>query len=179
MTLRTRIYKSATAKFVYAGVAVAAVGWSIFAVMGGLPGFGSADAAFRDKNTTAEINCLALNIYWEARSEPKKGQIAVAKVAVNRMSHPEFPNTICSVVKQGTEATPISCQFSWWCDGKSDRPKEQDAWNAATKLAAVIISGRHADPSKGALYYHHETVRPAWSAQKRFRAKVGSHLFYR
>jgi len=178
MTTSTNMYKGARAKLVYGCVALAAAVWGISAAIDDPFGFGSAGALFKDKSTNTEINCLALNIYWEARSEPKKGQIAVAQVAVNRMNNPVFPNTICNVVKQVSGTPPANCQFSWWCDGKSDRPTEQDAWEAATKLAAVVMSGGHADPTRGALYYHHQTVRPAWSTRKRVRAKIGSHLFY-
>ena len=176
---RTNIYKRATAGLVYVGIAIAAIGWGDADANGDRLGFASTGALFQDKSTHDEINCLALNIYWEARSEPEKGQIAVAKVTVNRMVHPDFPNTICNVVKQGSESAPARCQFSWWCDGKSDRPKEQDAWQAATSLAAAVISGGYPDPTKGAVYFHHQKVRPAWSARKRFRSKIGAHLFYR
>jgi N-acetylmuramoyl-L-alanine amidase len=173
------ILKNTKARMVFVGVAIAAIGGGIFEARLNTPEDRSADALFSGKRLNTEINCLALNIYFEARSEPKRGQIAVAKVTVNRMKHPKFPSTICSVVTQRTGTPQKTCQFSWWCDGKSDRPTEQDAWNAATKLAAVVIAGGHADPSKGALFYHHQSIRPAWSAQKRFRTKIGSHMFYK
>ena len=74
-----------------------------------------------------EVECLALNIYHEARNQPTAGKLAVAQVTLNRVKHDRFPNTICGVVYQGyyLNNNPIKhkCQFSWWCDGKSDKPK--------------------------------------------------------
>jgi hypothetical protein len=72
------------------------IGLGVFAVLDGSVWFGSAGALFKNKGANTEINCLALNIYWEARSEPKKGQIAVAQVTVNRVNHPKYPNTSAS-----------------------------------------------------------------------------------
>ena len=96
-----------------------------------------------------EIRCLAENIYWEARNQSKEGRLAVAQVTLNRVEDPRFPNTICGVVKQ-TKYYPSgridlhSCQFSWYCDGKSDEPLEHEmtAWNESHALATSVIFKR-------------------------------------
>ena len=79
-----------------------------------------------------EVNCLALNIYHEARNQPTVGKLAVAMVTMNRVKDERFPNTVCGVVTQGLYKNnqPIinKCHFSWWCDGKSDKPKDLQSW---------------------------------------------------
>ena len=85
------------------------------------------------------IVCLALNVYHEAKNQSLAGQIAVAEVVMNRVDDPRYPNNVCDVVKQGLTykwkpSVPIrnQCQFSWYCDGKSDVAKEKDAWEEST-----------------------------------------------
>ena len=70
----------------------------------------------------AALVCLALNIYFEARNQPTSGQIAVAEVTLNRVASRNYPNTVCGVVKQSNKN---GCAFSWYCDGKSDKPYEK------------------------------------------------------
>ena len=125
-----------------------------------------------------ELRCLALNIYHEARSESKRGQIAVAAVTLNRVKSDRFPNSVCAVVHQGGEKLH-RCQFSWWCDGRSDQPKDQKAWRRAIQLARESLAGLHRDPTRGALYYHTTRVKPAWSKKFRRSARIGNHVFYR
>jgi hypothetical protein len=72
---------------------------------------------------TSELDCLASNVYWEARAEPRLGQIAVAAVTLNRVADPGFPDTVCGVVRQGEERGRDRCQFSWYCDGLDDWPR--------------------------------------------------------
>ena len=86
--------------------------------------------------------CLALNVYHEAKNQSMIGQIAVAQVVMNRVYDERYPNTICEVVEQGPTYSwkpdfPVRnrCQFSWYCDGKSDTPRDLDAWEKA--IAAV------------------------------------------
>jgi N-acetylmuramoyl-L-alanine amidase len=78
------------------------------------------------------LMCMALNIFFEARSEPIQGQIAVAEVTLNRVASDDYPNTICEVVLQENSQ---GCQFSWWCDGKSDLPKEHNSFQTSKSLA--------------------------------------------
>lgn len=125
-----------------------------------------------------QIECLALNIYWEAKSEPLIGQIAVAAVTLNRVNHPGFPRTICGVVQQGDEHRRHQCHFSWWCDGKDDTPRERDAWRHALALAAAAVFTGVPDPTRGALWYHADYVRPNWADEKEEVARIGAHIFY-
>ena len=126
-----------------------------------------------------ELECLALNVYWEARSEPWAGQMAVAAVVLNRVASPAFPDTICAVVMQGAERGRHRCQFSWHCDGRSDTPRNPTAWEKALKVARSALDAGHDDPSRGALWYHADHVRPDWSRQMAVIARIGRHLFYR
>src|SRR5690606_34650112 len=100
--------------------------------------------------------CLALAMYWEARSEGPEGMRAVGSVVLNRVEHEEFPKTPCDVVHQGGETPP--CQFSWWCDGKSDRPQELELWETAMALAAELLEDRGEDPTRGALFFHSANI---------------------
>ena len=129
--------------------------------------------------STSDVKCLALNIYWEARSEPVKGQLAVAHVAMNRVRSRAYPNTVCKVIYQGDRSTPGACQFSWWCDKRSDQPTEYRAWQTSQNLARRVIDGRSLDPTGGALFYHLHTISPYWSAKKQRIARIGSHIYYR
>ncbi|MFD2113852.1 cell wall hydrolase [Thiorhodococcus fuscus] len=126
----------------------------------------------------ADLRCLALNIYHEARSEPEAGQIAVARVTLNRVGSKAFPGSICAVVKQGGTKRN-RCQFSWWCDGRSDRPKNARAWRRAMDIARKVLDDAVPDPTRGALYYHASYCKPSWSSAYRRTTRIGSHLFYR
>ena len=141
--------------------------------------------------TYREVECLAKNIYFEARGERMQGQVAVAHVAINRKTDKRFPNTICEVVYQGeisnwflTEQNRIvplinRCQFSWWCDGKSDEPKDMWAWGRAMDVAAGVINDTYKDPTEGALWYHNLDVDPDWNQQLASTGQIENHLFYR
>ncbi|MGR9073651.1 MAG: cell wall hydrolase [Gammaproteobacteria bacterium] len=130
-------------------------------------------------NQSKELQCLALNIYFEARSESETGQRAVGHVVMNRVDNSGFPNTVCEVVHQGGEYPLFGCQFSWWCDNKPDRPKNKAAWEVSVKLAGEILSGKSVDPTKGALWYHADYVRPYWKDSLVQGPKIGQHIFYR
>ena len=99
-----------------------------------------------------EHHCLALALYWEARGETDAGMIAVGWTILNRVASPDFPDTPCKVIYQGGEKPP--CQFSWWCDGKSDKPRSQKSWVKARLVAADLLTNPPSDPTKGALFYH-------------------------
>jgi spore germination cell wall hydrolase CwlJ-like protein len=126
-----------------------------------------------------QLECLALNIYWEARSEPTTGQLAVASVTLNRVAHPRYPDSVCEVVYQGGEGGKKGCQFSWWCDGKPDRPRNAAAWAKAVKIALLAASAELPDPTGGALWYHADYVDPRWARSKLVVARIGRHLFFR
>jgi hypothetical protein len=127
---------------------------------------------------TNEIICLAQNIYFEARSESEQGQLAVGYVVMNRVAHKHYPNSICGVVKQGGEKRRFRCQFSWWCDGRSDLPMNKKAWERSLDLAWSIYLGFSKDPTDGALWYHADYVKPQWSSSLVLGKKIGQHLFY-
>ena len=136
-----------------------------------LPGEGRADVR-------EEINCLALNIYFEARGEPVGGKIAVGHVVLNRVADKRYPDKICEVVKQGGPRPRHRCQFSWWCDGRSDRPRDLQAWKESQVLARVVFWGYADDPTGGALWYHADYVRPVWRRKLARGPMIGRHQFY-
>jgi N-acetylmuramoyl-L-alanine amidase len=125
-----------------------------------------------------EARCLALSMYWEAKDEGRAGMLAVGAVVLNRVRHEEFPDTPCEVVRQGGEAPP--CQFSWWCDGASDQPQEQEAWSLARELAVGMLKDPPEDPTEGALFFHGAGVEAPWRGEERVRTvQIGGHVFYR
>jgi spore germination cell wall hydrolase CwlJ-like protein len=125
----------------------------------------------------AELHCLALNNYFEARGESTTGQHAVANVVLNRVKHKGFPDSICGVVKQGGKKL-YRCQFSWWCDGLSDEPHDQTAWKLSLKIASDILQKKHEDITSGALWYHADYVSPYWRTSMNEGPKIGRHIFY-
>jgi len=122
-----------------------------------------------------EQQCLAQALYWEARGEGEDGMLAVAAVIFNRVEDERFPDTVCGVVHEGGESPP--CQFSWWCDGKSDRPTNQANWWEAYSLAYDYLATRPADTTDGALFYHSTSIKEPWRRQ--LTARIGNHIFYR
>lgn len=125
-----------------------------------------------------QVRCLAQNIYFEARGESLLGQLGVAHVVMNRVDDREFPATICDVVKEGGPARRGACQFSWWCDGESDRPTDLVAWKQSFKVALQTYFGQTIDPTRGALWYHADYVQPAWRHNYVLGPRIGRHLFY-
>jgi spore germination cell wall hydrolase CwlJ-like protein len=127
----------------------------------------------------AEENCLARAVYFEARSESALGQMAVAKVILNRVKSPSYPNTICGVVYQGTQRRN-SCQFSFACDGQPDDVRQAGAWQQAKSVAQRAIAG-DMNLGKGmntATSYHADYVTPRWSKTLRKVSRIGRHIFY-
>ena len=109
--------------------------------------------------------CLALNVYYEARSQSIVEQIAVAQVVINRVNDDRYPDTICEVVKQG-EKNPDGtmkedrCQFSWYCDGATDKPHNKKSWEIALSVARSVRDGKTTDLTEGATHYHAISVNP-------------------
>jgi len=125
-----------------------------------------------------EIDCLALNIYFEARWEPEEGRLAVAHVVLNRVRDGRWPDTPCRVVADGfPDAGPL-CQFSWYCDGRSNLPDRDPQWRDAMRLAKLVYWGRGSDPTNGALWYHADYVAPEWRLALRRGPQIGHHIFY-
>ena len=125
-----------------------------------------------------DIECMAMNIYHEARNEPEAGKLAVGHVVMNRVSDPRFPGTVCGVVTQGSQKPRIGCQFSWWCDGKDDNPLNRRAWTDSRFVADRIFAGNSKDPTGGALWYHADYVQPAWGKTFVEGPQIGRHKFY-
>jgi len=130
---------------------------------------------FNASYSTAEQHCLALTMYWEARGEGTAGMTAVGWTVLNRVQSKKFPNTPCEVIHQGGERPP--CEFSWWCDGRNDRPRDSRSWKTALTVAAELLSNPPQDPTQGALYFHNTGVRPAFRGSPTVR--IGRHVFYR
>jgi len=125
-----------------------------------------------------EMQCLALNVYFEARGESREGQAAVAHVVMNRAADKRFPSFVCAVVQEGGKDSH-NCQFSWWCDRYSDRPTHLADWELAKDIARGVYRGDIADPTGGALWYHATHVRAYWRGQYERSRRIGNHIFYR
>ncbi len=130
-----------------------------------------------------ELVCLALNDYWEARSEETAGRLAVARVVLNRAMDPRFPSNICDVVKQSknTMTGAPRCQFSWVCEGKDNAALDPKVWRDSLKIAAAVLQKDSAIPDQtgGALYYHASFLRPNWAMGFESTTIIGEHVFYR
>ena len=134
---------------------------------------------------SAEMDCLAKNIYHEARNEGMTGQRAVAWATLNRVHSDKYPDTVCEVVYQAVlneDGIPLrdECQFSWFCDGKSDEIENQAAWNVAEQIAVEVTNsyGKETDPTNGAFMYHAYYVEPYWATSYEKTARIDSHIFY-
>ena len=131
--------------------------------------------------------CLALNTYHEAKNQSMIGQVATAQVVMNRVADSRYPNTVCEVVKQGPKYkgsdVPVrhKCQFSWFCDGKSDEPRrDSKEWRMAQEYARIVLSGRIVlDVTEGATHYHATYVKPSWAKTKTRTTRIEKHIFYR
>jgi spore germination cell wall hydrolase CwlJ-like protein len=126
--------------------------------------------------------CLAKAIYFESRSEPRDGQIAVANVVMNRKVNRYYPNTVCRVVNQGALKAAKrrkGCQFSFACDGISDVPRDRKSWRGSMKIASLVMKGKLRDERlRGVTHYHADYVYPKWAKEFRRVAKIGKHIFY-
>jgi len=124
----------------------------------------------------SSLDCMARAIYYEARAEPLKGQLAVAEVVLNRTKSGRYPRTVCGVVEQRTSAR--SCQFSFVCDRRLSAPYGA-AWARAKELAAKVMAGNAPRVTDGATHFHATRVSPHWSRVYTLTAQIGNHLFYR
>lgn len=124
--------------------------------------------------TEEDLNCLALNIYFEAYEESIKGQLAVGLVTLNRVRSPYFPSTVCGVVYQHK-------QFSWYWDGKSDRPRYPGKYQTARILASSLLDPESEviDYTHGSDHYHADYVDPYWRYEMVRVVKIDTHIFYR
>ena len=135
---------------------------------------------------SVDMNCLVLNSYFESRNQSPNGSIAVTHTVLNRVSDKRYPNNICGVVKQSVKNKDGSirrnkCQFSWYCDGLSDKPREPDAWLDALQrtIVAVDLYNKGFDITHGSTHYHSKIIKPNWSASLDYITTIDDHHFYR
>lgn len=137
--------------------------------------------------STIEMQCLARNIYFEARNQTDTGMVAVAHVTINRALSNRYPDTLCGVVHQAkrrSNGTIIKnkCQFSWYCDGLSDRPKNLTAWAKAVEVAyksILVYHNEKFDVTDGATHYHTTNVSPSWAPKLERLITIDDHIFYK
>ena len=138
------------------------------------------------------VTCMAKNIFFEAAIESTAGKLAVAHVTLNRVDSKQFPNSVCEVVYEGPHYTasngtqyPVRdrCQFSWYCDGKGDDPREGSRlWEDAQELAKYVLLRQEELPdiTDGALHYHASYIdAPKWAKKTKINTKIDTHIFYR
>jgi spore germination cell wall hydrolase CwlJ-like protein len=133
-------------------------------------------AALPEPAGDAQWECLSKAIYFEARGETVKGQFAVAEVILNRVDSPDYPGTICGVVQQRGGG---GCQFSYVCDGRADRMRDEQAMWRAERIARLMMDGAPRALTMGATHFHTRWVRPGWSNRFSRTTAIGAHIFYR
>jgi spore germination cell wall hydrolase CwlJ-like protein len=151
--------------------------------------------------SSADLQCLAENIYFEAGIESYAGKVAVALVTLTRVNDHRYPNSICEVVKEGpikeswkTASDPDlpenervyyprrnRCQFSWYCDGKADTINENSiSWQQSQEVAyKVAVLGMYAGMIEHATHYHATYVSPEWRHEVTLVGRIDTHIFYR
>jgi spore germination cell wall hydrolase CwlJ-like protein len=134
---------------------------------------------FDEKARAKSEKCLAEAVYFEARGEAVRGQIAVAQVVMNRAFSGFYPNTVCGVVYQNKHRH-LACQFTFACDNVSDVVREPDMWDRAKKIAKAMLDGQLWLPEVAkSTHYHAYWVRPSWVHEMKKMYKFGVHTFYR
>ncbi len=123
------------------------------------------------------LTCLARTIYWEAKGGTAADMDAVAHVVLNRVGHEGFPGTVCEVVKEGADKKV--CQFSWWCDGRSDDVQEANRYSIAKEIARKALNQQSPDATHGAMYFHDRKVKPDWAGKYLKTAETNEFLFYK
>ena len=155
-------------------------------VLGFCLGFFSGKAHAGDPN--GYEYCLAQNIYFEAGNQPLAGKVAVAQVVLNRLQHNSYPTDICGVVYQAEykenwkgNMMPVRnrCQFSWFCDGKSDDPLDTKTFDECLIIARDVVDGFYFDLTEGATHYHSVYVNPYWADSLNETVVINEHIFYK
>jgi hypothetical protein len=142
-------------------------------------------AALANSNTSTKVveqglNCLAMNVYREAGSEPFEGKVAVAQITLNRANDSRFPKDICGVVHQkNVFMEKVVCQFSWYCDSATRaKPINNSAYRESMEVAKkVLLEGFRLPSLEKALYFHGSYINPNWNKPR--VAKIGNHIFYK
>ena len=132
-----------------------------------------------EKSRAKSEKCLAEAVYFEARGEAVRGQIAVAQVVMNRTFSGFYPSTVCGVVYQNKHRH-YACQFTFACDNVADVVREPDMWDRAKKIAKAMLDGQLWLPEVGkSTHYHAYWVHPSWVSEMKKMYKFGVHTFYR
>jgi len=142
--------------------------------------------------THDEVTCLADNMYFEARNQSLAGMLAVSNVVMNRVADERYPDTICEVVQEGptrpswkdkNKFIPVrnKCQFSWYCDGKSDEPSDVETYDTIYGMAQDMLYQNmpYLDITDGATHYHADYITPSWAYTKTRTVEIEDHIFYR
>jgi N-acetylmuramoyl-L-alanine amidase len=135
----------------------------------------------RANRRESDLQCLAENVYYEARGEPLNGQYAVAEVTLNRMRAEHFPHTLCAVVHEmrwDSGRHRYVADFSWTELGGLS-PDDVPSWKRALEVATAAYDDTHDPIVPGALFYHSTSVRPGWARGRTAIATIGNHVFYR
>ena len=120
-----------------------------------------------------DMKCLAQAVYFEARGEPLTGQLAVARVVMNRASSGLYPRDYCSVITQRS-------QFSFVRNGRIPQADESSsAWLRAKAIAQIAHQDLWESEAGDALYFHASYVKPGWARRKTQLARIDTHVFYR
>ena len=136
-------------------------------------------AMIKRASAPAQRKCLAEAVYFEARSESRAGQAAVAQVILNRTMSRLYPNSVCGVVYQNRHRYK-ACQFSFACEGKSLRIRDRDSWTVAVQIAREVLDGQtYLAKVGGSTHYHATYVNPRWAKRLRRMNKIGTHIFYK
>jgi len=141
------------------------------------PGAEPVERGHAAQSVRHQQECMALALYWEARGEGFRGMEAVGWTILNRVYSPLFPATPCDVVYEGGERP--GCQFSWYCDGRSDRPTDPASWRHAMLVAGNLLTRPGPDPTGGALFFHATSIAVPWRRPRVRTAQIGGHVFYR
>jgi N-acetylmuramoyl-L-alanine amidase len=179
-SLRIYWYRTDRAAWVVAaiiGALVVLLGFLLSAV------FAQQDAR-RDRALEAHrqnLECLARNVYFEARGEPLAGQYAVAEVTMNRKASRHYPRTICEVVYQ-KNWDPLRKRYVGafsWTEFESLPEPAGEEWQRAWRVAEAVYYGKSIPMLQGALHFHATYIKPDWAKSKRRVARIGRHVFYK
>ena len=134
-------------------------------------------------NLNKEELCLVQAIYFEARGESFIGQLAVGSVILQRLESKSFPNTICGVVQSGKywKGNPVKnkCAFSYWCDGKTEKMYNYNAYDEAVSVVNLVLSGASISLLNKATHYYAFYAQPNLSIKIKKIIRIGKHIFYR
>ena len=137
---------------------------------------------------TDQVQCLSKNIYFEAATQSTAGKLAVAFVTKNRVDSERFPNTFCEVIYEGLHWASghpkrDRCQFSWYCDGRDDVPRNGRSWESSQSIAKWFYDhqDRLMDITDGATHYHADWMEkyPKWAYKYRKNVRIDDHIFYK